>query len=196
MNVTFDAKTHVYRVGGREVPSVTTILKPIQADMSTIPPKVLENARRRGVAVDKAIELLENGCLDMATVSDEAKGYLEGFERFKQDYGWMTFAGQRVILGPSAEYAGALDLIGESTTLGKAIADIKCTYVTPKTVHAQIAGYRLGIKHDPVLGEWKDCNGLCVRLKKDGTYEVTEIDFTAGERMFYSCLNIWRFNHG
>jgi len=196
MNVTFDERTHVYRVGGREVPSVTTILKPIQADMSTIPPKVLENARRRGVAVDKAIELLENGCLDQASVTEEVAGYLEGWEKFKAAYGWMTFAGQRVILGPSAEYAGMLDLVGESTLRGRMILDVKCTYVTPKTVHAQISGYRLGIKNDPVLAEWNQCNGACVRLKKDGTYEVTEIDFTAGERMFYSCLNIWRFNHG
>lgn len=196
MTVTFDEKTHVYRVGNREIPSVTQILKPIQADMSTIPPKVLENARRRGVAVDKAIELMENGCLDMRTVTDEVAGYLEGWSKFKADYGWLTFAGQRIIVGPSSEYAGTLDLVGESTVRGKMILDVKCTYITPKSVHAQVSGYRLGMKNDPILAEWKDCNGACVRLLKDGGYDVTNIDFTAGERMFYSCLNIWRFNHG
>ena len=56
--ITFDEKTHVYTINGEKAVSVTTFLKAIgiSADVSGIPPAVLEAARQRGNYYDQLAE--------------------------------------------------------------------------------------------------------------------------------------------
>ena len=50
--LTFEEERHLYYLNGLEVPSVTTLMKPLSSDFySTVDPEVLNKAAKRGTAI-------------------------------------------------------------------------------------------------------------------------------------------------
>ena len=55
--LTFEEERHLYYLNGLEVPSVTTLMKPLSSDFySTVDPEVLNKAAKRGTAIHNAVE--------------------------------------------------------------------------------------------------------------------------------------------
>src|SRR3990167_8720672 len=73
----FDAASHTYTLGGKKLPNVTTILKPLSV-YAGVPQSLLDAAAERGNNVHKACELLLWDLLDEETLADEYKPYMKG----------------------------------------------------------------------------------------------------------------------
>lgn len=55
--LTFEEERHLYYLNGLEVPSVTTLMKPLSSDFySAVDPEVLNKAAKRGTAIHNAVE--------------------------------------------------------------------------------------------------------------------------------------------
>lgn len=81
----FDDAEHKYFVNDVEYPANTHILRAAGiGNYDKIPWEVLEHARLRGKAVHKAVELYEEGTLDMNSIHDEVRPYFECYLRYDE----------------------------------------------------------------------------------------------------------------
>lgn len=181
--LTFDAGTHVYRYGGRVVPSVTQVLDQLN-DFSDVHPDRLEAARIRGSHVHAMIDLDNRGELDEASVDEAYLPYLEQWRLFLRESGFQVTASEMRVFHSKLRYAGTCDtLIGHNSSW---VLDIK-TGAVPRTVGAQLAAYQHAM--DP-----KPRRRLCLALTP-GNYQLHECKDLSDFALFQSCLNIWRFKH-
>jgi hypothetical protein len=81
VKLTIDPQTHVYRVDGRPVASVTSIIRDagIGPDYDGVRPDILERAKARGIHIDLARDFLDQNDLDWDTVHPPWKGYIEAW---------------------------------------------------------------------------------------------------------------------
>lgn len=79
--LTFEEERHLYYLNGLEVPSVTTLMKPLSSDFySTVDPEVLNKAAKRGTAIHNAVEnYAKFGIEDIPPVY---AGYFSGFREW------------------------------------------------------------------------------------------------------------------
>ena len=79
--LTFEEERHLYCLNGLEVPSVTTLMKPLSSDFySTVDPEVLNKAAKRGTAIHNAVEnYAKFGIEDIPPVY---AGYFAGFREW------------------------------------------------------------------------------------------------------------------
>ena len=78
----FDEADHTYHIDGVEVVSVTQALK----ECGMIDTKwFTEWARHRGSTVHKCLEFMVKGTLDLNSVDPKIQGYLDAYERFRDD---------------------------------------------------------------------------------------------------------------
>ena len=76
--LTFEEERHLYRLDGLEVPSVTTLMKPLSSDFySTVDPEVLNRAAKRGTAIHNAVENYAK--FGIEDIPPMYAGYFEGF---------------------------------------------------------------------------------------------------------------------
>lgn len=197
--LTFDEPGHTYRLDGRKIPSVTTIIKAAGLIDTTW---FNEAATWRGSVVHRCCEYDCKGKLDESTVDPGAAGYLEGWRKWKRETGFRPVAIEARFYHPVFLYAGMPDRVGYLPDGSIAVPDIKTG--PPQKWHAlQSAGYVPGAKI--LLGHSVD-SGIVVRrfgvsVHVNGTYTQTEytvqtlaVDWAA----FQSCLNIfnWRRING
>src|SRR5581483_10122540 len=111
--VRLDAATHTYYRHGRPVPGVTRALSRAGIlDFTGIPQYVLDRAAERGRAVHLALEYLDAGTLDPASVSEEVAPYVRAYERFCADTGFIPGASERSRYNGTYGYAGTFDRTG------------------------------------------------------------------------------------
>lgn len=181
--LTFDAASHVYRHGGRVVPSVTQVLG-ILNDFSDIHPDRLEAARLRGQHVHSMIDLDNRGELDEEALDGELLPYLNQWRLFLRESGFQVIASEHRIFHKTLRYAGTCDsLIGQGTTW---VLDVKSGAI-PRTVGAQLAAYQMAL--DP-----RPRRRLCLALTANN-YRLHECRGLSDFALFQSCLNVWRFNN-
>ena len=139
MSVIFDPIDHRYTLDGKELISVTRLIReqhPIQVDYSRIDPAVLEFARDRGVKVDAYFgEYLRTGAVTIAKGETQ-----EVLERTKAVIDWWESVGAppadpQVIL-TDGEVAGQTDWISGGT-----IYEMKNTSKIDPTYHIQVGAY-------------------------------------------------------
>jgi hypothetical protein len=134
-----DDETHTYRWEGREVPGVTRVLGDAKIlDYSGIPQHILDRAAERGKAAHLALEYLDAGTLDRATLDSELEPYVHAYEAFCIDSGFMCWSAEKCRYNKQRGYAGRFDRTG---TFGRdaAIVDFK-TGVFQEGHLVQIAG--------------------------------------------------------
>lgn len=181
--LTFDADTHIYRHGGRVVPSVTHVLE-ILNDFSDVHPDHLETARLRGSHVHAMIDLDNRGELDEQALEGELPLYLNQWRTFLNESGFVVTASELRVYHKTLRYAGTCDtLIGHGSSW---VLDIK-SGAMPRSVGAQLAAYQQAL--DP-----RPRRRLCLVLGPDN-YRLHECKSLADFSLFQSCLNIWRFKH-
>lgn len=177
MSITIDSN-HVYRnAGGRIVPGVTSIIRSagLMGDTSYF----TDFARDRGTAVHLAIELLEQDDLDRSSLDDVTSPYVEAWERFKSEAGYVSEKQELKIHNKTYNYAGTADQVGN---IGKdtVLIDIK-TGVYQKWWALQCAAYN----------EVTKCKRrLSVELKNDGSYRMTEHTDKLDFQRFLACLTV------
>lgn len=81
--LTFNTDEHLYRMRGVVVPSVTQVLRGSgYINLEGVPPLILAAARDRGRRVHQALHYLLEDDLDLSTVDEQDRGYLESAQAY------------------------------------------------------------------------------------------------------------------
>lgn len=168
--LTFDENGHIYRLNGVEVPSVTTLMKPLSDDYyKVVDPAVLERAAKRGTAIHNATEnYVEFGIED---IDPAFAGYFSSFRKWWELRRPEPVATERRIYHKILRYAGTSDLLciinGRLT-----LVDYKSSaQVNAKLCAVQLEGYDRAYESHGVNIE----DRLILHLVKDGRF--TEVPF-------------------
>lgn len=163
--LTFEDRTHTYRLDGRVLPSVTQIMAPLRAiEYEGIGETVLHRAADKGTAVHNAIENWIK--FEIKDIPSENEGYFDAFMKWWQQYRPEVVGSEIRVCNRLMQYAGTIDLVayinGELT-----LVDYKSTYTLSDMLCAvQIEAYSkalesMGVKVD------KKC---VLHLKRDGSF--------------------------
>jgi len=186
-SLSFEPVGHVYRFGGRVVPSATQVLEPLQ-HLEGIPWDVLEAARELGTHVHLMCHYFDIGRLNFATLDANLLPYLRGWRAFLKATGFTVCESEVPRYNAKMGYAGTPDKLG--TMRGSTwVLDIKSAasaHAFLGTVGPQTAAYQ-HLPHDAMPK--KRC---CVQLRADGTYQFFECKDPSDFALFTSALNIWK----
>ena len=187
----FVEDSHQYFVGKKEIPGVTTIIKPLY-DFSGIDPAVLNAKRDLGIAVHRCSELYDDNELDEDTVADEWRPYFAAWVRFRKETGFNPSANEKRIYHSMMGYAGTLDRAGLFQKQ-PAIIDIKTTAVIKAAVGVQLSAYEAALRS--LTGTFY--NRFSVQLKDDGSYRLDQFKDPHDFNVFSSLLTVykWTKNH-
>lgn len=150
------------------IPSVTTILGRF------FPVWAADAARDRGTDIHNAIELIEAGNLDEASIADDIAPYLAAYSVFRSEHmDWQIADTEIIVAHPGLQFAGAIDAVFR-TPKGLAVVDYKSGL--PMLSHSlQTAAYRLALKEwAGFVSPGERIDRFCVYLKDDGTYDIRE----------------------
>lgn|SRR5574341_116369 len=185
--LTFDAGAHRYALGGRELPSVTSILRDAGLiDHSA--PWFTDEVRNRGTYVHQAIALLVEQDLDWETLDPALVPYVQAFDRWRAEGNFVIEATEQRVCDEALGYAGTADLMakrwsGATSAWLSYLVDVKCGTVPP-SVGPQTAAYAR------CLDFWRFRASL--NLRSDGAYRFElledpedEDDFLAALRLFH-----------
>ena len=133
----FNEEKHEYSYGGKQLPSVTTVIKEVLN--ITYPEYAIYHATR-GTFVHKAIELWFKGVLDFKTVDEAVKPYLDSFIKFQEKAKIEPVILEERFADKNISFAGTVDIVGK--VKGKTyLFDIK-TGQKQDSYNAQMAGYK------------------------------------------------------
>ena len=187
----FRPDDHTYWLNDKQLPGVTSTLKPL-TDYDTIPKKILDAAAERGKRVHLATELHDYGTLDYGTISDEIWPYLNAYMKFLADKRPTIVGIEQQVYHPTLMYAGTYDR--EIIIDGKlGILDVKSTWQMQPATGPQTSAYleavnaRRPSKKEHCKHRW----GL--QLKRDGGYELHKYGDPVDWSTFVSCLNVRRW---
>lgn len=108
-----DTATHVYTFNGRRVVGVTSALQRAGIlDYSGIPQHVLDNAAERGRAVHLALDYFDRGTLNRDSLDPQLEPYLQAYEHFCADSGFVSGLAERSRYHAVRQYAGTFDRSG------------------------------------------------------------------------------------
>lgn len=165
--LTFEEERHLYYLNGLEVPSVTTLMKPLSSDFySTVDPEVLNKAAKRGTAIHNAVEnYAKFGIEDIPPVY---AGYFAGFREWWDSRKPEVLATETKVYHKILRYAGTVDLL--------CIIDGRVTLVDYKT-SAQVNSKLCAVQLEAYDRAWeshdiKVDDRLILHLSKKGYQEV------------------------
>lgn len=183
-NLTFEDEGHIYRVDGREVPSVTGVIRDVYGDL--VWPWRSEFALERGKRVHEAMHLWILKDLDAKKLSPYIAGFVAGGIRFLSETGFEIRASEHRMYSAIYDVAGTLDLVG--------VLDRKSTIADFKTGEP---GWATGPQTAAYAQQWQEETGevirqrLGVQLHEDGNYSLVRYanfkddlgDFVAARRV-------------
>jgi len=165
----FEEVTHTYRLNGIVIPSVSTIIEPLNSvKYAGISNSTLEKAADKGSAVHDCIEnWIKFGIEDIPT---EHRGYFDGFKEWWELNKPVVVGSEVRLYHRLLKYGGTMDLlayIGNELTL----IDYKSTYVvSDMTCGVQLEGYSQALASHGIHVKKK----MILHLKKDGRFDVIE----------------------
>lgn len=163
----FREDNHTYWLGQVQLPSVTTLMKPLSdAFYGGVDRSVLDKAAEKGTAVHQSIENLI--CFGIEDVAPEYKGYLEAYKAFCSEYNPLPIATETRFYHKFLMYAGTGDficLIGDSLVL----IDFKTTsQLSRMLTRVQLEAYAKALESHGLKVDKK----AILQLKKDGTFKL------------------------
>lgn len=194
----FDPVDHVYTYGGRRLPSVTQLLAQygITPSLAGIPADVLEYARDRGTAVHAAIHLEKLGLLDWSTVDPTILPYMDAWNAWRDQCGYVSEGGEVPLVDPVAGYAGMPDDYGRSLRGRYAgfrlVVDRKAVAAVSPSTGVQLAAYRRLLEG---VG-FRATHRIAVQLFADGTFKEHEFRSVDDWMVFQSILTIEHWVRG
>jgi hypothetical protein len=184
--LTFDERTHEYRVGGSRVPGVTAVLRPL-VDFSRVPAAVLAAKADLGRRVHFACQLHDEDDLDEGSIEPDVAPYLIAYRRFLADTRAAVTANERQVFDPVFRFAGTLDRVmllnGEQW-----LVDIKTSIATPATTGPQTAAYL------HALDDLEVTRRAALRLRADGTYRFDPLNDPNDWSVFLAALTLHRYS--
>lgn len=189
--LTFEPEGHIYRLGGKVLPSVTQVLSLLE-DFSAVRPDVLEAARIFGQHVHEACALDLRGRLDWASLDPDLVPYVESLRRFLKDSGFKIIASECRVVHRAHGFAGTLDLYGLLSARRVQI-DIK-SGAMPRTVGPQTAAYEQAMLADKGAATQAR---YCLQLNPEFRcgYKLHPLTQRTDWHNFLSALNCWRFRN-
>lgn len=181
----FDADQHRYFLDGRELPSVTTVLKSVGI---IDPSKYADgDAALRGTYVAEATALLDRGELIEEGLDARLVGYIRAWKAFLADNEVETFLVEERVYSSKYGYAGMLDRTAHFQDRHW-LFDIK-TGARERWHGIQTAAYR---ECRPDLKQRIGClhQRGAVYLKPDGSYKLDVHDNPDDWDAFLSALNV------
>lgn len=187
----FEPISHSYYVDGKKVPSVTTIIRPLE-QYYRMDQGLLRPYAERGTAVHTATEIWDTSQEIDATLAPENAGFLKAWVDFRRDFNFEPEAIEHRFYSELG-YCGTIDRVG--VMRGQlSIVDIKTSAKLGPAVGVQLVGYQHG--YDP-LGERGVSGRYAVQLLKDGTYRVEEYKGDLDWQVFLGLLALheWQEKH-
>lgn len=190
--MTFNESKHIYiDDGGRIVPSVTQILKPLsQRVYGDINDNILKAAAEKGTEVHKAIELFNScGAVD---IQEEYRGYLDAYIVWFEKNKVKPIYCEKMLKHNLLNYAGTIDMIcqiGDKTY----VVDFKTTTVLhDKIVLPQLMAYQEMAQDNGIVIN----DVLALQLRKEGIQNAHHYGFEEKKKaydIFMSCLKIEKY---
>ena len=201
-DIVFFEDTHEYIVDGQDnVPSVTTILKPLtDRGYANINPSVLETARLRGSAVHEALENLDYD-ID-PEIMPEIIPYIQAYEEWKSVYRPTWTGIEQIVFSGLHGFIGTLDRVGLLNGKELSIVDLKTSNPSKEALCAvciQTAAYELAYIETPEGNKMRSEYGINIHryglfLKSDGSYRFLDCEEYekkykfSGFKVFYGLL--------
>lgn len=186
---TFDSDSHIYKLNGLPVPSVTQVLKSVGLiDDSWF----TEASAWRGSVIHMVCQLDNEGDLDEESVAPEVAGYLAALRAFKRDTCFVPELIERSLFSTLHHFAGTPDIIGKTFDGRHVVVDLKSGAIQ-KATRLQLSAYQIlavenGITYIPYR--------VAVRLQPGGRYRCTPYSSETTRRdrdLFLSALTLHRF---
>ena len=169
MRVELDRDSHIYRIDGRIVPSVTQIISDGKKNFYTL------GSDERGHRVHASTILYDT---DSSSTVDDYPEYLRGWVKawasFRKESGFFPLHTEIIGCDHDGRYAGTIDRIG---SIGKRKLTIDIKSGGKERKHKlQLAGYH-GLEGVDEAGDlWTGANELAiVYIRNDGTYQFDRI---------------------
>lgn len=194
----FDPVAHIYRLDGRVLPGVTSLLESLY-DFGAIPEWILDRKSQIGTDVHLACEFVDDDSLDEDSIEPEIRGYVDAYRRFlrENDVKW-THVEHRAYHS-TRFYAGTLDregfVNGDVTQL-----DLKTVATLTDAVGVQLAGYvELRRNERARAGDDSPFNPKrqALQLMPTGKYRLVPFASPDDLPCFLSLLtlNVWKARH-
>ena len=167
--LSFEEKRHAYTLNGIEIPSVTTVMKPLsESYYGSIDKGTLDNAASRGTIVHQAIE---NYLLfDITDIPPEHAGYLDAFVSWWGKASPQLVGTESRVYHKALRYAGTVDLSCVIEGVFTCI-DIKTSsQVAEMLTRVQLEAYSRAFASHGVNYEQK----TVLHLKKDGSHKTID----------------------
>lgn len=162
----FEEERHLYWLNGEEIPSVSTVMKPISSSVyGEVDAEVLNRAAARGTAVHQAIETYLN--FGFEDIPFSCRTYLDAFIQFYEDYRPEVVSTEFQMYHKYLRYAGTCDLL--ATIEDKLwLIDYKTSYKVEKMLtRVQLEAYRKALATHGIKVEGK----AILHLQKSGKYK-------------------------
>lgn len=202
----FDADSHTYTLDGRVVPSVTQLIRPLEADaLARIPENTLEWKRGLGEQVHLACQLDDEGDLDEDNLDQAIYPYLWAWRNFRDDHNLEILLNEMPLGSRRYRFAGTIDRVavlnkgliqGTFVYKGLATIDIKTRVDLPDAIGVQLAGYNRLVEEHPELAQTlahstgQMPHRVAVRLGPDGKYSTRVYTDTEDLACFTACLSL------
>ena len=188
MPLEFRSNTHQYFLDGKEIPSVSKLLEPINQQVyDQVDQSILHQAAFRGSTIHKATEIIDAG--GTPKVPEKWDGYIKAFEHFlkEHDVQWQHI--EQMFASVQYGYAGTIDRIGEIDGWS-CIVDIKTSYkIHEKLVIPQLTAYEmLCLEKIPPKVNYRL---YILGLQNNGRYELKE--FRANRKLVKSLIKLYKF---
>lgn len=195
-DIAFEEESHVYSIGKKVYPSVTQAIRAagMGDDFSMVPSHIMAYAQMRGRAVHLGCHYIDQGGVDMASVDERIRGYVEAYALFRSDCHVKVIASeQRIHTNNLANeglwVAGTPDLLCYLNGR-RSIVDRKTTQNLGRSAGYQTAGYALiwNTRHPRQLVTER--YGL--KLLPNGKYRLIPLDVPTDQHTFMDAI---RFTH-
>jgi len=183
---TFDPISHIYRIDGVVVPSVTQVLVAegfIDATWFT------EYSRDKGINKHLTIHYYETDQLDEENLDPVLKNTLDAWKAFKLDTGFVVSASETPLYSAQYRFAGTPDILGTFRDTTPAIIDFKGQVVSP-WVGLQLAAQE-------ILEGTHGRKRFALQLMDTGKYKLHLFTDRQDRNIFMAALSIhhWKRNH-
>lgn len=163
----FIEEPHIYKLWGHEIPSVSTVMKPLSSSVyGDIDPYVLSAAANRGTAVHESIENWLNYGIEDVPAS--YTGYLDAFISFWKEYKPTLIAAEYRMYHKYLNYAGTVDLLLDIDGERWLVDNKTSSRVEKMLTRVQLEAYKKGLATHGIRVDKK----AILHLKKTGKFSL------------------------
>lgn len=186
-DIVFDEEPHIYTFMGKRHLSVTQVIRNagLGEDFGHVTHEIMDHARHRGRLVHMACQFVDEGTLDMESVHESLRGYVESYILFRKECKIQPIAIEKKMLAPEIGLAGTPDLICWMSGR-RVVIDRKTSQVMNKSMGLQTAGYSF---------LWAETQGSFIyerfglRLQSGGRYKLFQHEDPDDHLAFMQALN-------